>query len=124
MDDKAKQNSDAVKDKALNDARAVAPKFCERCGGEYSDDSFKLVQKDKKHSIFHLKCTKCGNTYMLNVVAPAPNLMASQRSSLNIDLVSVQEMSKFAGKGAVTKDEALDIANTLKSKDIIKLISK
>ena len=48
-------NIEDVKGKALDEARVVAPKFCERCGGEYNDDSFKLVQKDKKHSIFHLK---------------------------------------------------------------------
>lgn len=113
-----------IKEEALNKARAVAPKYCERCGGQYTDDSFKLVQKNDKHSVFHLKCAKCANTYMLNVVSPAPNLMASQRSSLNIDLDNVKEMSKFAGKVAVSEDEALDIANTLKDADIAGLISK
>lgn len=112
------------KDQALNEARSVAPRFCERCGGEYTDDSFNLVQKNKKHSIFHLKCAKCGNTYMLNVVSPAPNLMASQRSSINIDLKDVKEMSKFAGKSAVSKDEALDVFNALKDNNILDLITK
>lgn len=117
-----KEKSQDTKNDALNEARAVAPKYCEKCGFEYSDDNFQLVQKNNNQAVFHLKCSKCGNTYILNVVSPSPNIMASQRSSLNIDLTEPDEMSKFAGKGAVSKDEALDIFNILKDTDIESLL--
>jgi hypothetical protein len=115
-------NLDKIKNAALNEARMVAPKYCEKCGAQYLDESFRLVQKNEKQSVFHLKCPKCSNTYILNVVSPGPNVLASQRSSLNIDLKDAAEMSRFAGKGAVSKDEALDVMNQLQNNDLEKLL--
>lgn len=117
-----KINSNKIKDAALREARSVAPKYCEKCGERYSDENFHLVQKNDKQSVFHLKCSRCNNTYILNVVSPSPNVMASQRSSLNIDLRGPEEVEKFAGKDAVDQDEALDILNSLKKQDIEKIL--
>lgn len=118
------ENIERIKAKALNEAREVAPRFCEKCGQAYSDKDFNLVQKNAGQAVFHLKCSRCSNTYILNVVAPAPNIMASQRSSFNIDLKDAQEMSKFAGQKAVSKDEGLDIINLLQSQDLEKLLTE
>lgn len=116
------ENLDKIKEEALKEARAVAPRFCEKCGTEYLDNDFRLVQKNNKQSVFHLKCTKCQNTYILNVVSPSPNVLASQRSSLNIDLRDAREISKFAGKRAVSKDEALDVMNKITSGNLEELL--
>ncbi|MBN1331346.1 hypothetical protein JW978_00470 [Candidatus Dojkabacteria bacterium] len=122
ISDTTKRQSDLkkqeLKDQALKEARAVAPKYCEKCGTQYKDENFNLVKKEQNQAVFHLKCPNCNNTYMLNVVAPAPHMMASQRSSINIDVNSPEELSKFAGKGSVTRDEVIDIYQKLKSGDI------
>lgn len=115
-------NLEKLKNEALNEARAVAPKFCEKCGTQYKDEDFRLFQRNDKQSVFHLKCSKCNNTYILNVVAPGPNIIASQRSSLNIDLQDAKEMSKYAGKRAVSKDEALDVMNKIEKNDLEKIL--
>jgi len=120
---KNQEDINKVKEQALNEARAVAPKFCEKCGQQYSDESFNLVQKNSNQSVFHLKCPRCSNTYILNIVSPSPNVMASQRSNLNIDLKDAKEMSKFAGKKAVSKDEALDVMNQLETQDLEDILS-
>ncbi len=122
MEDTNGTNNNEIKDQALNEARSVAPQYCEKCGSKYTDSSFKLVQKNNHQSVFHLKCQNCGNTYILNIVSPGPNIMASQRSSLNIDLRDASEMTKFAGKTAVSKDEALDVMNSIREADIEKLL--
>ncbi|MBD3280084.1 hypothetical protein GF389_00985 [Candidatus Dojkabacteria bacterium] len=121
---KSDQKKQEIKDQALKEARAVAPKYCEKCGTKYTDQNFNLVKKEKAQAVFHLKCSNCGNTYMLNVVAPAPHMMASQRSSVNIDVNSPEELTKFAGKGSVTRDEVIDIYQKLKTDDIESLLQK
>ncbi len=115
--------SDTVRNDALNEARSVAPRFCEKCGSAYVDENFHLVQKNNNQSVFHLKCNHCGNTYILNVVSPGPNILASQRSSLNIDLSTPEEISKFAGKKSVQPDEVLDLFNLLKKSNLEKELS-
>lgn len=113
---------DEIKEKALREARAVAPKYCEKCGTKYEDHNYHLVKKDGNQSVFHLKCEKCSNTYILNIVSPGPNILASQRSSLNIDLNSPEEMSKFAGRKPISKDEVIDIYNLLNTEKIEDLL--
>ena len=117
------ENIEKIKIKALNEARAVAPKYCEKCGQKYQDHDFNLVQKNNGQSVFHLKCARCSNTYILNVVSPSPHVMASQRSSFNIDLRDAEEMTKFAGQKAVSQDEALDVLNTLEHEDLESLLT-
>ena len=121
--DLKQESIEKIKTKALNQARAVAPKYCEKCGMKYEDVDFNLVQKNNGQSVFHLKCSRCANTYIINVVSPSPHVMASQRSSLNIDLRDAEEMTKFAGQKAVSKDEALDIYNTLQVEDLELLLT-
>jgi len=116
------QKKQELKDQALKEARTVAPKFCEKCGTKYEDSNFNLVKKEHSQTVFHLKCPKCNNTYMLNVVAPAPHMMASQRSSINIDVNSPEELSKFAGRGSVSRDEVIDVYQKLKSYNLEELL--
>ncbi len=112
---------------ALQKARAIAPKYCEQCGAMYQDSNFKLVQENPNSLIFHLKCNKCGSTYILNVVAPNPNILASQKSKVLLDLQDSSEFTKFAGQPPVKIDEALDVFNELQKtniKDILKRLGK
>jgi hypothetical protein len=50
--------------------------------------------------------------------------MASQRSSMNIDLKDADEMSKFAGKKAVSKDEVLDVMNAISKQNLEDLLGQ
>lgn len=119
-----RENIEKIRQEALNDARTVAPKYCEKCGYKYKDDDFRLVKKDPKQTVFHLRCEQCTNTYILNIISPGPNIMASQRSNLNIDLQNVKEMTKYAGKKPVSRNEALDVLNTLKTENLERLLKK
>lgn len=92
---------------------AVAPKHCDNCGTRYSENNFRVVKSSPSNTVFHLKCTFCGNAYMLNVLNPVNGMIGAQRSPINIDLEMGEEIQKFAGRNSVNKDEAIDVYNTL-----------
>ena len=115
---KKQENKNPLSKLALSKARAIAPKYCEQCGTAYKDEDFHLVQEQPGSLTFHLKCHKCKNTYILNVMAPAPHLLASQKSKILLDITDKDELDKFAGKPAVSIDEALDVFNELQQHSI------
>ncbi len=119
-----KRNDNPLNKMALGKARAVAPKFCEQCGTAYKDSDFHLVQETQHSLIFHLKCSKCKSTYILNVSSPAPHLLASQKSKISLDLEDAKELTKFAGSSAISINEILDVYNELQKKDIRTIIKK
>ncbi len=87
----------------------VAPKHCENCGNKYSETDFKVMKSTSVNTLLHLKCSSCGNTYMLNVVSPMQGMVGASRTPLNLDLQSSNEFSKFAGNKPTKIDEAIDI---------------
>lgn len=97
----------------LKNLLAVAPKHCDNCGSRYNETNFKIVKSSPSNTVFHLKCTICGNAYMLNVINPVNGMIGAQRTPINIDLEMGEEIQKFAGKPSVDKNEAIDVYNTL-----------
>lgn len=108
MESKNKQDQ-----KIIKTIMEVAPKHCENCGHKYKTEDFKIMRKSPVNTLLHLKCSNCGNTYMLNVVSPQNGMMGASRMPINLDLSSSQEFSKFAGGSSVEQDEALDIYELL-----------
>lgn len=106
---------------------AVAPKHCDNCGNKYLEDDFRVIKNSKLVTVFHLKCAKCNNAYMLNVMSAVNGMVGAQRLPVNTDLDKGEELQKFAGKNAVSKDEAIDILDQLKKKksksDFLDIIS-
>ncbi len=97
----------------LKNLLAVAPKHCDNCGSKYTETNFKIVKSSPSNTVFHLKCSICGNAYMLNVINPVNGMIGAQRTPINIDLEMGEEIQKFAGKPSVDKNEAIDVYNTL-----------
>ena len=97
----------------LRNLLAVAPKHCDNCGSKYSETNFKIVKSSPSNTVFHLKCSICGNAYMFNVINPVNGMIGAQRTPINIDLEMGEEIQKFAGKPSVDKNEAIDVYNTL-----------
>ncbi|HRO65025.1 MAG TPA: hypothetical protein PKU78_02285 [Candidatus Dojkabacteria bacterium] len=95
----------------LRNLLAVAPKHCDNCGSKYTETNFKIVKSSPSNTVFHLKCSICGNAYMLNVINPVNGMIGAQRTP--IDLEMGEEIQKFAGKPSVDKNEAIDVYNTL-----------
>lgn len=98
----------------LRNLLAVAPKHCDNCGSRYTELNFRVVKSSPSNTIFHLKCSICGNAYMLNVINPVNGMVGAQRTPINIDLEMGEEIAKFAGTSSVDKNEAIDIYNSLK----------
>ena len=110
----------------LRNLLAVAPKHCDNCGSRYSETNFRIVKSSPSNTVFHLKCSICGNAYMLNVINPVNGMIGAERTPINIDLELGDEIQKFAGKASVNKDEAIDVFNTLEptitAEDLKKLL--
>jgi hypothetical protein len=102
----------------------IAPKHCENCGNKYHEGDFKVMRSTNVNTLLHLKCSKCGNTYMLNVVSPMQGMMGASRMPLNLDLYSPAEVSKFAGVNPTDHDEAIDIFDALEPKKFSSFIKK
>lgn len=94
---------------------AVAPKHCDNCGSRYQENDFRIVKSSAASTVLHLKCHICNNAYMLNVMNPVNGMVGSQRTPVNIDLRSGDEIQKFAGKDPVSRNEAIDAFNKLDS---------
>lgn len=106
-------NFNSKDDNLLRNLLAVAPKHCDNCGSKYTETNFKIVKSSSSNTVFHLKCSICGNAYMLNVINPVNCMIGAQRTPINIDLEMGDEIEKFAGKLSVDKNEAIDIYNSL-----------
>ncbi|KXK25705.1 MAG: hypothetical protein TR69_WS6001001508 [candidate division WS6 bacterium OLB20] len=92
---------------------SVAPKHCDNCGSKYSEEDFRIVRSSAVNTVLHLKCTVCNNAYMLNVMNPMNGMVGSQRTPINIDLRGTEEIEQFAGKDAVSQNEAIDTYNEI-----------
>lgn len=92
---------------------AIAPKHCDNCGAKYSEADFKVIKSTPSGFVMHLRCQTCNNTYVLNVLNPGNGMVGAQRSPLNLDLTTDAEIQEFAGKEAVSRNDALDAYNSL-----------
>ncbi|MEI7579781.1 MAG: hypothetical protein WCJ58_07180 [bacterium] len=107
------------KQKLIKNLLAVAPKHCDNCGNKYEENDFKIVKNSPVSTVIHLKCSKCNNSYMLNVLNPVDGMIGAQRTPVNVDLEHGDEIQKFAGLSGVTRDEAIDVHKQL-SADLTK----
>lgn len=107
------QDNNNEQQKFIKSLLTVAPKHCDNCGNRYSENDFRIVKTTNSSIVLHLRCSNCNNTYMLNVMNPINGIVGAQRVPLNLDLLD-QEIQKFAGKEAVSNNDALDIYDTLK----------
>lgn len=103
---------------------SIAPKHCENCGHKYSESDFHLMKSSSINTLFHLKCSNCGNTYMLNIVSPMQGMVGASRIPLNLDLNSVEEITKFAGHKPTEADEAIDIFDDMSKSKFSKFWTK
>ncbi len=103
---------------------AVAPKHCDNCGSKYYETDFKIVKSSNVNTVLHLKCHVCNNAYMLNVMNPVNGMIGSQRTPINIDLRTGDEIQRFAGKDSVSRNEAIDTYNDIDSNLDIEQLKK
>ena len=102
----------------LSQIKNVTPKHCDLCGYKYSETDYNIIkQPNQGQIVVHIKCQSCGNAYMLNVFSPSQGLIGSAKSQINLDLSNTHELVKFAGKGVITVNEALDAYNSITKED-------
>jgi hypothetical protein len=63
--------------------------------------------------VMHLRCQVCNNTYVLNVLNPGNGMVGTQRTPLNLDLETDAEITEFAGREPISRNDALDVYNVL-----------
>lgn len=100
--------------KFIENIKNAVPAFCSSCGQKYSDDSLNLIKKDDYSAVLHLSCSKCQESYLINVVSPLGNLQGSSRMPLKVDVTSADEAKKFIGSNPITSDEVLSMHELLK----------
>jgi hypothetical protein len=107
-------NNNLDQQNILKNIMPVAPKHCDNCGAKYSEGDFRIMKSTNTSVILHLRCRTCNNVYMLNIMNPINGMIGAQRIPLNIDLVD-EEINKYAGKNAVSEDDALDLFDQIHS---------
>ncbi len=98
----------------LQNIRKVAPKHCDNCGHKYTPDDFTVFKAQETNALVYLKCSNCGNTYVINAFVNSTGY-GSQRMPLVVDLEGPEEIEKFAESEPVSKDEAIDLFTFLSS---------
>jgi hypothetical protein len=61
---------------------------------------------------------------MLNVVSPMQGMVGASRMPLNLDLLSSNEISKFAGKEPTDQNEAIDIFEQTSAENFEKFVKE
>jgi hypothetical protein len=106
----------------------IIPKFCDNCGIVHSDENLQVIGTKNGMVSCRIHCTNCGSTHILNVSMPVNGMGVASRAPINVDLASVDEFNKFAGKTAVSVNDAIEsykALNKIKSvKDFIKAINE
>ena len=95
--------------------RQAIPKHCSNCGQKYEDKDLTLIQQDDYSAVLHLTCSKCKESYLINVLSPLGTLKGSSRMPLKIDISSAEEAKKFIGKESISSNDVLDIHKTLEN---------
>ncbi len=92
----------------IKSVKKAVPKHCSNCGYKYKSDDLTLIQKDDFTAVFHLTCSKCKESFLINVLSPLGALQGSSRMPLKLDITSAKEAKKFIGKKAVSSNEVLN----------------
>jgi hypothetical protein len=104
----------------------VSPKYCDNCGHQHQEIDYNFVGYQEGMFIFQVGCRNCGVSYMLRISPSGAGLAAQRLELLNVD-IQPQELSKFAGKPKVNKEEAvevfLDMENVTTLEDFLSLFS-
>lgn len=108
----------------LNQAKGIVPKHCDNCGNKYSQSDFSLMNESSQQTTIHIKCHNCNNSYVLNVYNPVAGLIGSSRSHLNLDISDSEELMKFAGSDAISRDQALDAYSLIAKTTMLELYIK
>lgn len=107
--------------------KQAIPKHCSNCGNKYEEKDLTLIQKEDYTAVLHLTCSKCKESYLINVLTPLGHLKGASRVPLKIDLSSAGEAKKFVGKGPVSSDDVIDVHKTLEdiqsAEDLKKLLT-
>ncbi len=98
----------------LNSIKSAMPKHCSNCGAKYEASDFSLIQNDDFSALLHLTCSKCKESYLINVLSPLGTLNASSRIPLKVDIISADEAKKFIGNEAISTDDILNAHVLLK----------
>jgi hypothetical protein len=107
------------KQEVLKNIMQIAPKFCDVCGSQYQNKNFNVVKNEGQQLVVHLKCSNCGNGYMLNIFNPMHGVFGTTRSQVNLDIESPKEMIKFASSKSLSINEALDAHNILMKSPVL-----
>ncbi len=97
----------------IKNLQHFAPKYCDNCGHPFEEPDFKILKQSSINTLLHLRCSSCGNAYMLNVLSPANGVVGSTRVPINLDLQNGEEIKRFAGSEIVSEDDAIDVYNAL-----------
>ena len=98
----------------IKDIQKAIPNHCSNCGRKYTEKDLTLIQKDNYAAVLHLTCSKCKESYLVNVVSALGALHSSSKMPLKIDIASAKEAKKFIGSDPISSDDVLDIHETLK----------
>ncbi len=107
------------KPEVLKNIMQIAPKFCDVCGTQYQTKNFNVVKNEGQQLVVHLKCSNCGNGYMLNIFNPMHGVFGTTRSQVNLDIESPKELMKFASSKSLSINEALDAHNILMKSPVL-----
>ena len=85
-------------------------KYCDKCGKAYEVDDVEILQQNDYSVIIHFGCSNCKARHLATFIKP---LGITSRVPVNTDL-SIEELSKFAGKRSVSSNDELDVHEALK----------
>jgi hypothetical protein len=93
----------------IKSIRKAIPNHCGNCGHKYTDKDLTLIQKDDYAAVLHLTCSRCKESYLINVVSPLGTLHSSSKMPLKIDVSTAKEAKKFIGTTPVSSDDILNV---------------
>jgi hypothetical protein len=98
----------------MKSIRDAVPRHCSNCGTRYTERDLTLIQKDDYAAVLHLTCSKCKESYLINVVSPLGVLQGASRVPLKLDIGSAEEAKKFMGDAPISSDDVLNIHELLR----------
>lgn len=110
-----KNHNKRVKQSLNKKMRNAIPKHCSNCGTKYKKSDLVPVKKTDFGALYHLRCSKCQESYLINVVSQIGDMQGSNRIPIRVDISSSNEARRFIGKKFVSPDDVLDTYDLLKN---------